>query len=96
MHPCLSEFPSNTFYEGTLQNGITLNERLQPGVDFPWPIAERPMFFYNTVGQEEISSSGTSYLNRCTHRVRNSGAPLYSTVAADGTTGLKQLRARRL
>ena len=23
MHPCLSEFPSNTFYEGTLQNGVT-------------------------------------------------------------------------
>jgi regulator of nonsense transcripts 1 len=21
MHPCLSEFPSNMFYEGTLQNG---------------------------------------------------------------------------
>ena len=23
MHPCLSEFPSNMFYEGSLQNGIT-------------------------------------------------------------------------
>ncbi len=27
MHPVLSEFPSNTFYEGTLQNGVTLAER---------------------------------------------------------------------
>ena len=27
MHPILSEFPSNTFYEGTLQNGVTLAER---------------------------------------------------------------------
>ncbi len=27
MHPCLSEFPSNTFYEGTLQNGVTIEER---------------------------------------------------------------------
>ncbi len=27
MHPCLSEFPSNTFYEGTLQNGVTVAER---------------------------------------------------------------------
>ncbi len=30
MHPCLSEFPSNMFYEGTLQNGITAQERLRP------------------------------------------------------------------
>eukprot|EP01029_Cantina_marsupialis_P010955 TRINITY_DN2467_c0_g1_i2.p1 TRINITY_DN2467_c0_g1~~TRINITY_DN2467_c0_g1_i2.p1 ORF type:complete len:701 (-),score=113.48 TRINITY_DN2467_c0_g1_i2:1012-3114(-) len=24
MHPCLSEFPSNTFYDGVLQNGVTV------------------------------------------------------------------------
>ncbi|CAM8880901.1 unnamed protein product [Rhodiola kirilowii] len=64
MHPCLSEFPSNSFYEGTLQNGVTINERLSPGIDFPWPVPSRPMFFYVQMGQEEISSSGTSYLNR--------------------------------
>lgn len=91
MHPCLSEFPSNTFYEGfffclnfpffflllnlfffffkkpfagTLQNGVTINERLYKGIDFPWPVPNKPMFFYNCVGQEEISASGTSYLNR--------------------------------
>ena len=28
MPPCLSEFPSNTFYEGSLQNGVTEQERL--------------------------------------------------------------------
>lgn len=64
MHPCLSEFPSNTFYEGTLQNGVTINERLYKGIDFPWPVSNKPMFFYNCMGQEEISASGTSYLNR--------------------------------
>ena len=64
MHPCLSEFPSNTFYEGTLQNGVTMEERVHKGLDFPWPSLSKPMFFYNCVGQEEISSSGTSYLNR--------------------------------
>ena len=26
MHPCLSRFPSNTFYEGSLQNGVTIGE----------------------------------------------------------------------
>lgn len=34
------------------------------GVDFPWPQADKPMFFYATSGQEEIAGSGTSYLNR--------------------------------
>ncbi|XP_057520629.1 regulator of nonsense transcripts 1 homolog isoform X2 [Amaranthus tricolor] len=64
MHPALSEFPSNSFYEGTLQNGVTMNERQSSGIDFPWPVPNRPMFFYVQMGQEEISASGTSYLNR--------------------------------
>ncbi|XP_044492825.1 regulator of nonsense transcripts 1 homolog isoform X2 [Mangifera indica] len=64
MHPSLSEFPSNSFYEGTLQNGVTVNERQSTGIDFPWPVPNRPMFFYVQMGQEEISASGTSYLNR--------------------------------
>ncbi|PHT39760.1 Regulator of nonsense transcripts 1 [Capsicum baccatum] len=64
MHPALSEFPSNSFYEGTLQNGVTVNERQSTGIDFPWPVPNRPMFFYVQMGQEEISASGTSYLNR--------------------------------
>ena len=64
MHPCLSEFPSNIFYEGTLQNGVTVEERLKLSFEFAWPIPSKPMMFYNCVGQEEISSSGTSYLNR--------------------------------
>jgi regulator of nonsense transcripts 1 len=64
MHPCLSEFPSNMFYEGTLQNGVTAPERLRKNVDFPWPVPDTPMFFYQNLGQEEISSSGTSFLNR--------------------------------
>ncbi|KAK9448441.1 P-loop containing nucleoside triphosphate hydrolase protein [Limtongia smithiae] len=64
MHPCLSEFPSNMFYEGSLQNGVTTHERLRKNVDFPWPVAEDPMMFWSNLGQEEISASGTSYLNR--------------------------------
>eukprot|EP01018_Ginkgo_biloba_P005409 Gb_22830 [translate_table: standard] len=64
MHPSLSEFPSNSFYEGTLQNGVTVNERQSSGIDFPWPVPNKPMFFYVQMGQEEISASGTSYLNR--------------------------------
>lgn len=64
MHPCLSEFPSNMFYEGALQNGVTQLDRERPNVDFPWPAVDQPMMFWSNLGQEEISSSGTSYLNR--------------------------------
>lgn len=32
--------------------------------EFPWPSKEKPMFFFNLYGVEEISASGTSYLNR--------------------------------
>ena len=42
-------------------------ERQQSGIDFPWPVPDKPMFFYATMGQEEIASSGTSYLNRLTY-----------------------------
>ncbi|QIW96006.1 hypothetical protein AMS68_001524 [Peltaster fructicola] len=64
MHPCLSEFPSNMFYEGSLQNGITMHQRVRKDVDFPWPVADSPMMFWSNLGAEEISASGTSYLNR--------------------------------
>ncbi|EPS25205.1 hypothetical protein POX_c03607 [Penicillium oxalicum] len=64
MHPCLSDFPSNMFYEGSLQNGITIHDRLRRDVDFPWPMIDNPMMFWSNLGNEEISASGTSYLNR--------------------------------
>ncbi|PWZ02792.1 LOW QUALITY PROTEIN: P-loop containing nucleoside triphosphate hydrolase protein [Testicularia cyperi] len=55
MHPCLSDFPSNMFYEGTLQN-----ERLRKHIDFPWPVPTLPMLFFQNLGQEEISSSASN------------------------------------
>jgi len=64
MHPCLSIFPSNMFYEGDLQNGVTMQERIRRDVDFPWPVVDAPMMFWSNLGNEEISASGTSYLNR--------------------------------
>lgn len=64
MHPCLSEFPSTMFYDGSLQNGVTHQERIRKDVDFPWPVAEMPMMFWSNLGNEEISASSTSYLNR--------------------------------
>jgi len=66
-----AEFPSNMFYEGSLQNGVTEADRQLLSLegysgkeDFPWPVPSKPMFFYSVCGMEEISVSGTSYLNR--------------------------------
>lgn len=64
MHPCIAEFPSNTFYEGTLQNGVSIIDRAYGSLNFPWPVFGKPIFFYNTIGPEELSFSGTSYINR--------------------------------
>ncbi|EYC41471.1 hypothetical protein Y032_0568g57 [Ancylostoma ceylanicum] len=64
MHPELSAFPSNVFYEGSLQNGVTQTERQLRGVDWEWPVPGRPMIFWSCYGQEEMSASGTSFLNR--------------------------------
>ena len=64
MHPKLSEFPSNTFYDGNLQNGVNSDERIYFNVNFPWPNVKKPTFFYHIIGKEEFSASGTSYLNR--------------------------------
>ena len=63
MHPQLSAFPSNFFYEGSLQNGVSAEERTL-NIDFPWPRRASPTYFYVSSGQEEMAGSGTSYLNR--------------------------------
>jgi regulator of nonsense transcripts 1 len=64
MHPCLSAFPSNAFYDGALQNGVTASDRASASVPFPWPNPNKPMMFWTHLGAEELSASGTSYLNR--------------------------------
>lgn len=64
MHPVLAEFPSNIFYDGSLQNGVTLAERTPTDTALEWPMPGRPMFFYISTGAEEIAGSGTSYINR--------------------------------
>ncbi|CUM68337.1 uncharacterized protein PRCAT00006059001 [Priceomyces carsonii] len=64
MHPCLSEYPSNVFYEGTLQNGVTSESRLLKHSKFPWPVENTPMMFWANYGKEEFSGNGSSLLNR--------------------------------
>lgn len=64
MHPCLSEFPSALFYEGTLQNGVSDHDRTFENIDLHWPVPSKPMYFLLNHGLEEMASSGTSFLNR--------------------------------
>lgn len=73
MHPCLSEFPSNTFYEGTLQNGTGMGERRLAGVDFPWPNPDKPMMFWVQLGAEEISASSEKGLGVAVRGQREQG-----------------------
>ena len=64
MHPAISSFPSDCFYEGTLANGVTNTDRLREEHLFVWPNPSRPVLFYDNSSHEELSGSGTSYLNR--------------------------------
>ena len=52
------------FYEGTLQNGVSDCDRILPGIEVAWPNPSKPMFFLVNNGSEEMSGSGTSFLNR--------------------------------
>jgi superfamily I DNA and/or RNA helicase len=47
MHPCISKFPSVTFYEGKLKDGVTYHERPTPK-GFSWPDKTRPLAFVCT------------------------------------------------
>ncbi|KAJ4455764.1 putative Regulator of nonsense transcripts 1 [Paratrimastix pyriformis] len=58
MHPALSEFPSNVFYEGSLQNGVTVAERTMPAINFPWPVPDKPLMFL-------ISTSSHTHAHIC-------------------------------
>ncbi|KAK4803485.1 hypothetical protein SAY86_003302 [Trapa natans] len=44
----------------SLHNGVMIHERQSTGINFPWPVLNRPMFF----NVQEISADGSSYLNR--------------------------------
>lgn len=67
MHPALSAFPSNTFYNGMLQNGVTqMDRQLIPKAmsteSFPWPVPSIPSFFWHVQGTHEVGH-GTSLRN---------------------------------
>ncbi|OHS92785.1 putative regulator of nonsense transcript [Tritrichomonas foetus] len=64
MHPGLAEFPSKTFYQGFLKDGVTEAKRTWPKSFLTWPNPNIPMFFWNVKSQEEYYENGLSYVNR--------------------------------
>ncbi|KAG7344032.1 superfamily I DNA/RNA helicase [Nitzschia inconspicua] len=60
MHPCIAMFPSDLFYGGKLNNGVTAPER-RPLAGFPWPREEFPVAFVPTKGIE--LDDGVSKMN---------------------------------
>lgn len=64
MHPIISNFSNNFFYEGRIQSGVSVTERTYQNFRFPDPIGDSPTIFYHIVSNEEISGDGKSLLNR--------------------------------
>jgi superfamily I DNA and/or RNA helicase len=62
MHPAISEFPSNQFYNGKITDGITSQDRPFPR-GFPWPNPSKPISFISVNGLEEPSADGNSKQN---------------------------------
>ena len=63
MHPKISEFPSNTFYNGLLQNGVSIKDRSDFTVKLNWLNKEKPTMFINCKGEDQLSSQGQSRIN---------------------------------
>ncbi|OMJ83073.1 hypothetical protein SteCoe_16052 [Stentor coeruleus] len=64
MHPDISCFSNENFYQGSIINGVNEQERTLKNFEFPMPVASLPTFFYDVCSDEELSGSGDSYLNR--------------------------------
>lgn len=63
MHPQLSRFSREMFYDSLLKDGVTEQDRVLPNCTLKWP-TNKPMFFYSCREEEQVSMTGRSYLNR--------------------------------
>ncbi len=62
MHPAIREWPSERFYGGQLEDGISANERNAPA-GFMWPNWDAPVAFIPVEGVETSSPDGASKQN---------------------------------
>ena len=63
MHPAISKFPSTEFYSGLLLDAPNVQNR-SDSVQFPWPSAGVPLFFWSIPGREETPPNGMSFFNQ--------------------------------
>jgi len=62
MHPAIREWPSERFYGGELEDGVTAPERVAPA-GFVWPDWDAPIAFIPVEGSEDSSPDGASKQN---------------------------------
>ena len=62
MHPAIREWPSERFYGGELEDGVTAAERSAPA-GFVWPDWDAPVAFVPVDGAEDTSPDGASKQN---------------------------------
>ena len=63
MHPSISQFPSEVFYNKLIIDAVSAAERTWERPVLPWPNPEHPTFFWNIEGKEENYDSATSIIN---------------------------------
>ena len=63
MHPGISEFPNEMFYDGKLEDGVTGSDRKAPA-GILWPDWERPIAFLPVEGGEVAGPDGASKENK--------------------------------
>ena len=64
MHPLIANFSSKQFYHEKLQNGVGEEQRVWDKAFIPWPVPNKPLFYWNIKdSSEEFSPDGNSYLN---------------------------------
>ena len=62
MHPVIREWPSERFYQGRLEDGVTAADRPAPA-GFVWPNWDAPVAFIPVDGSEDTSPDGASKQN---------------------------------
>ena len=85
MHSAIASFPSATFYQNLLKNGVSDQERtwaneIRPN-PIPWPNPNCPILFWNVFSKESNYESATSYVN---HAEVGCIANILTTMAKNG------------
>ena len=62
MHPAISKFPNDQFYNGRLEDGVSAANRAAPA-GLLWPDWDNPVAFLPVKGGELVSPDGTSREN---------------------------------